>query len=93
MKQHPATLTSKGQITIPVEVRQRLGLKRGDRVIFEVADHEVILRRGASVVAATAGVLKSQRPPLSAEGLRAAAETAAADAAALRANDAGHTRA
>jgi antitoxin PrlF len=29
-----ATLTSKGQITIPQEVRQRLGLKQGDQVMF-----------------------------------------------------------
>ncbi len=29
-----ATLTSKGQITIPQEVRQRLGLKQGDQVVF-----------------------------------------------------------
>jgi len=30
-----ATLTSKGQITIPGEVRAALGLSRGDRVVFE----------------------------------------------------------
>lgn len=29
-----ATLTSKGQITIPQEVRKRLGLKQGDQVVF-----------------------------------------------------------
>jgi len=29
-----AALTSKGQITIPVEVREDLGLKPGDRVSF-----------------------------------------------------------
>jgi antitoxin PrlF len=29
-----STLTSKGQITLPVEVRRRLGLKTGDRIEF-----------------------------------------------------------
>jgi AbrB family looped-hinge helix DNA binding protein len=29
-----AKLTSKGQITIPVEIRKRLKLKKGDKVFF-----------------------------------------------------------
>lgn len=29
-----ATMTSKGQVTIPAEVRQRLGLGTGDRIEF-----------------------------------------------------------
>ena len=34
-----ATLTSKGQITIPVSVRRQLALNTGDRVTFVVADN------------------------------------------------------
>jgi antitoxin PrlF len=30
-----ATLTSKGQVTIPVEIRRSLGVKPGDRIRFE----------------------------------------------------------
>lgn len=34
----PATLTSKGQITIPKAVREALRLEPGDRVYFDVHD-------------------------------------------------------
>lgn len=30
-----STLTSKGQITIPKEVRERLGVQEGDRIVFQ----------------------------------------------------------
>lgn len=33
-----STLTSKGQVTIPREVRERLGLKVGDRLVFRFED-------------------------------------------------------
>ena len=40
-----AAVTSKGQITIPIEVRKKLGLKPGDRVRFiEGANGEFILK-------------------------------------------------
>ena len=33
-----ATLTTKGQVTIPKEVRERLGVETGDRLSFVVQD-------------------------------------------------------
>ncbi len=41
--QIPATITSKGQITIPVEVRKALGLQAGDRVMFRLADGRALI--------------------------------------------------
>jgi len=39
-----AKLTSKGQVTIPKAVRQALGLREGDSLVFEVKGEEVRLR-------------------------------------------------
>jgi AbrB family looped-hinge helix DNA binding protein len=43
-----AVLSSKGQITIPAEVRAALHLNQGDCVSFEVVGREAILRPAAS---------------------------------------------
>lgn len=40
-----STLTSKGQVTIPKEVRERLGLKEGDRLVFRFDDQGNLLVR------------------------------------------------
>lgn len=39
------TLTSKGQVTIPQDVRERLGLLPGTRVVFEIDGDSVRIRR------------------------------------------------
>jgi antitoxin PrlF len=33
-----ATVTSKGQVTVPADIRERLGLKAGDRLDFHLTD-------------------------------------------------------
>lgn len=38
-----AKLTSKGQVTVPREVRERLGLKQGDDLIFEIDGDTITL--------------------------------------------------
>ncbi len=40
-----STISSKGQVTIPIEVRRRLGLKEGDRVEFVSEQDSTVLRR------------------------------------------------
>jgi len=40
-----ATLTAKGQTTIPKEIRERLGLEAGDKLVFTVlSDGTVVMR-------------------------------------------------
>lgn len=44
VKMASSTVSSKGQVTIPQEVRTRLGLRMGDRVEFVVERDKTILR-------------------------------------------------
>ena len=61
-----ATLTSKGQTTIPKEIRDGLGMKPGDRISFTLMpDGTVIMRVKRKSVMELAGVLhKKGRKPV-----------------------------
>jgi len=61
-----ATLTSKGQTTIPKEIRDGLGMKPGDRISFTLMpDGTVIMRVKRRSVMELAGVLhKKGRKPV-----------------------------
>ena len=39
-----STISSKGRITVPLEIRNRLGLRTGDRVEFVVDDDRTTIR-------------------------------------------------
>lgn len=41
-----AKLTSKGQITVPKEVRRALGVNTGDKVVFEQKGDKISVRSG-----------------------------------------------
>ncbi len=43
-KNHIRTVTTKGQVTIPAEIRAMLGIKPNSRVIFRVVDGQVTLQ-------------------------------------------------
>ena len=38
-----AKITSKGQITIPIEIRRKLGVKEGDKVLFVENQGRIIM--------------------------------------------------
>lgn len=56
-----STVTVKGQVTIPQEIRNRLGVKPGDRVRFRELDAGVLIERQDSRVEAPFGALKAKR--------------------------------
>jgi len=45
-----STISSKGQITVPKRVRDRLGFRTGTTVEFELTDAGVLLRKGRTGV-------------------------------------------
>ena len=79
MNEQSTRVTRKGQVTIPVSIREALGLKEGDSVIWQMEDEEVTLRRGGGVVARTAGILKSKSLGLTTEEEREAVAQAIAE--------------
>ena len=79
MKELRSRISTKGQATIPVEVRRLLGVGPHDEIGFVIEAGEVRLARAGSVVARTAGAFKSDKPPLTPEELREAAERSIAE--------------
>ena len=65
------TLTSKGQVTVPREVRDRLGLKAGDKLTFTLlSDGTVIMRAKTRRLADLAGLLtRLDQPKVSVEDM------------------------
>ncbi|HUG52927.1 MAG TPA: AbrB/MazE/SpoVT family DNA-binding domain-containing protein [Vicinamibacteria bacterium] len=58
-------ISSKGQITVPVEVRRRLGLRAGTTVRFELRAGGVLLKKGDLAdhpIDQVFGVIKPARP-------------------------------
>lgn len=65
------TLTRKGQVTVPREIRDRLGLKSGDKLTFTLlSDGTVILRVKTKRLADLAGMLtRLGQPKISGEDM------------------------
>ena len=67
-----ATLTSKGQTTIPKEIRDSLGLKAQDRLNFTLMPNgTVIMRVKNKSILDLADIIKYKGPKISIEAMRA----------------------
>jgi AbrB family looped-hinge helix DNA binding protein len=74
-----ATLTSKGQTTVPREIRERLRLEAGDRLHFTLLPNgTVVMRAKKRGAAALAGMLWAPaRPPVPVDRMNEAIAAAA----------------
>jgi len=73
-----ATLTSKGQATIPKAIREHLGLKPGGRVKFFIHPDGTVVILPKLPASALRGFLKHRGPPVSIEQMDQAIAEAAA---------------
>jgi AbrB family looped-hinge helix DNA binding protein len=60
-----ATVTSKGQITIPAAVRRKLGLQTGSKVLFFENGDDFVIKKNSAAAALEA--IQSVLAPLAAE--------------------------
>ena len=76
-----ATITSKGQVTIPKDVRRRLGIGTGDRVEFvEIQDGVFQIVAATQDVRALKGIVPKPKKPVTIEEMsQAIAEMGSAD--------------
>ena len=57
------SMTKKGQVTIPIEVRKALGLQPRDRVVFEIQGREATIRPASVDLLAGFGAVRPKERP------------------------------
>jgi AbrB family looped-hinge helix DNA binding protein len=70
-------LTSKGQITLPKEIREHLGLETGDRVNFEIRDGAVLMEPETIDLRTLRGIVKRRGKRVSLEKMKEAIQRGA----------------
>jgi antitoxin PrlF len=74
------TLTSKGQVTIPKEIRDALGLAPGDRILFRVKENgEVVVEVADVDLLALAGSLRPRRKGVTIDEMKETVRRAATE--------------
>lgn len=56
-----STITQKGQVTIPIRIRKKLGLRTGDRVAFVQQGEDVVVKPLQANIEAAFGLIKARR--------------------------------
>ena len=63
MREITASVTERGQVTIPAEVRKALGIKARDKVSFVIDDGTVVLKKPRFTLETLAGSIPALDPP------------------------------
>ena len=62
MKQIVTTMTQRGQVTVPAEVRRKLGLKARDKVAFKIDDNGVHIEPAKYTLETVFGSVRPLKP-------------------------------
>lgn len=68
--QHLRTVTSKGQVTIPVEIREMLGIHPNDQVVIQVSEGRVEIKQALMKLEQTFGAVPALKKPVSIKQMR-----------------------
>lgn len=74
MREFTTTITQRGQVTIPAEVRRVLGVKHRDKVAFTIEDGEVRLASASFTLESAYGSVKPSKKPEDFEEISRAAK-------------------
>jgi AbrB family looped-hinge helix DNA binding protein len=72
MSKYLAKITSKGQMTLPIAIRNALGLRPGDHVRLEQTQDGAYVLRAGSRASELSGLISYRGPARSVEEIRAA---------------------
>jgi AbrB family looped-hinge helix DNA binding protein len=73
-----STITRKGQVTIPKAIRDRLGVKEGEKVLFVMRGEEVVLKVVKGTILDLRGSVRSSAHPEDFEKIRQSVRQAVA---------------
>jgi len=73
-----STITRKGQVTIPKAIRDRLGVKEGEKVFFVMRGEEVVLKVVKGTILDLRGSVRASAHPEDFEKIRRSVKQAVA---------------
>lgn len=87
-----STVTSKGQVTIPKAVRDRMGIEEGSRLVFVDDGDRILVYKVDDDLASVYGAVKHEGPPIDFKRLREDVTTEIAKDATRKMKKAGASR-